>query len=110
MPFLLEEERKLEGFTGVIVDDTISAKNDDFVELEVSVSSRFDVKPKETAFPLKFAALLIDEVDIHDTPSLQHDQIPYAQEIKLLDSATILIQISRKLSRTLVGNSCMQGH
>ena len=87
--FFKKKNGILQGFTGVLVDDTISAGNDNFVKLEVSASSPLDVRPKETEFPLKFAGVLIDEVHIHGIPALHCHQTPYAQEIELLDPATI---------------------
>ena len=87
--FFRKNNGKLQGFSGVLVDDTIRAGDEDFVNLEISASSRFDVKPKETDFPLKFAGVFISEVDINGTPALHCHQIPYAQEIKLLNPATI---------------------
>ena len=87
--FFRKNKGKLPSSTEVLVHDTKSAGNDAFVELEVSASSSFDVKQTETVFPLKFVGVFIDEVDIYGTHALHCHQIPYAQEIELLDPATI---------------------
>lgn len=92
------------GIIGTLVDDTLGCGNTDFIDQEKIKSKKFDVKPKETEFPIRFGGLQI----VKDDKGLSVNQFHYTDSLKLLDTkkfnstdfAHLLGQLGYAASRT----------
>lgn len=60
--FLKKENNELMGMIGTLVDDTLGFGTSAFAALENEKSSRFDVKPRQETFPMKFNGCVVNDL------------------------------------------------
>ncbi len=57
--FFKKEEQKCVGIIATLVDDTLGGDNLNFSKLEEHKSKKFDVKPRDELFPMRFGGITI---------------------------------------------------